>query len=702
MRATVRAKLLTSFIIILALMGALGWIAIDRMSAMDQMAGEMYLKQSQGIFTVKDAKNDLSTMGIAIRTAAVAGDASTLDGAVAMWGMAEKMMKARLQRLGALVTNAEAKEALAKVVEAWEKGRYVHDILLTTAQSGRQRDRIEMLPEMRTLINESQNTERAVVAAMDSLVELLQLEAEKAYSEMRRQDDAARTLMLAIMLLALAVSIAVAFLLARSIIVSLGKIEKTAMALATGDVEQQLAVRGGGGDEIGRVMRAFSQVVEYMRDMAGVADSISKGDLSLQVSPRSPKDALGTAFERMVTNLRSMVSDVSSSASALAEASQQMSENAGQAGAATQQIAITIQQVASGNQQQSAAVQDTSSSVNQLSKAIEQIAKGAQEQARSIERASVSVDQLNDSIAKVTAASKEVSSATQEVEAVATTGAGVVQNSIKGMATIRERTHSAASEVQDLTKYSEQIGSIVEAIDDIAEQTNLLALNAAIEAARAGEHGRGFAVVADEVRKLAERSSRSTREIANLIGHLKREIDEAVSAMELGLKDVEEGSRLAEQAGEALASITRSVKGASHQVSQIAVAVRRMEEASREVVDLMHNVSAVVQESTAAAEEMAASSHQVDDAMDRMAAISEETSAAAEEVSASTEEVSAQVEEMVAQSQQLAQMAEDLQAAIAQFRLEKEGEIVMRRRKDDWNQPALPKPASDRTKLRPV
>lgn len=191
---------------------------------------------------------------------------------------------------------------------------------------------------------------------------------------------------------------------------------------------------------------------------------------------------------------------------------------------------------------------------------------------------------------------------------------------------------------------------MVETIDDIAEQTNLLALNAAIEAARAGEHGKGFAVVADEVRKLAERSSRETKAIAELIGQVQSGTASAVSAMQAGAEKVESGSARADQAGKALGEILSAVEATVRQVSEIAASAQEMATASRSVVDAMQSISAVIEENTAASEEMSAQSGSVSTAIQSIAAVSEEQSASTEEVSASTEEMSAQVEEMTAQA----------------------------------------------------
>jgi methyl-accepting chemotaxis protein len=260
-----------------------------------------------------------------------------------------------------------------------------------------------------------------------------------------------------------------------------------------------------------------------------------------------------------------------------------------------------------------------------------------------------------------------VAAASAQTRAAAAHGAQAVRDTVQGMAEIQLVVSQAATSVQELGNLGKKIGAVVETIDDIAEQTNLLALNAAIEAARAGEHGKGFAVVADEVRKLAERSGRETKSIAELIRQVQDGTGAAVRAMDSGSAKVAEGSAKAQQAGETLDDILRTVEESAAQVAGIASASQYMAGSSGRVSEAMQSISAVVEQNTAATEEMAAQAGQVAKAIEHIVAISEDQSASTEQLSASAEQMSAQVHEISTQAQDLAVTADRLKELAGRF-----------------------------------
>ena len=431
--------------------------------------------------------------------------------------------------------------------------------------------------------------------------------------------------------------------------VDLEKLSSEMSLMASGDLTRSFQViteefEIDSKDEIGELAKAFNTMIKRLQEVE-------------------------TSFLQMADSLKKAMMEVIDHANNLASSSSQLASAADQAGQATSQISTTIQQVAKGIAQQSESVNQTNTSVEQLARAIDGVARGAQEQAAATAKASSITGQLTSAITQVSGNAEAVVRESSHAAEAAREGSKTVVETLEGMKTIKSKVDLSAQKVQEMGSRSSQIGEIVTTIEDIASQTNLLALNAAIEAARAGEAGKGFAVVADEVRKLAERASAATKEIGGLVRSIQKTVNEAVSAMEEGAKEVDSGVIKAGRAGEALDAIIQAANSVNVQAEQAAAAAQQMAASANELVTAVDSVSAVVEENTAATEEMAAGSSEVNQAMMNIAAVSEENSAAVEEVSASAEEMSAQVEEVTASAAELAQLAQALEKVVKQFKI---------------------------------
>ncbi len=449
----------------------------------------------------------------------------------------------------------------------------------------------------------------------------------------------------------------------------------TASATRNADLAQTMALAAiAAGMVLGLVVGvALARgIARPVRQAAGAARRVASGDLSveeLQINSGDEVGDLAAAFNLMVRNLRDLVEQVTESSRRLVSAAEQMGSSTEQVAQVAHGVAQAAGQMAQGASTQSVAVGETNRVVEELRGAINQIAAGSGEQARSSQETAMAANQMAAAIADVSARADLVSASARQAAQAAQTGSEVVQKTAAGMAGIREAVLASAERIKDLGRLSGQIGQITEVITEIADQTNLLALNAAIEAARAGEHGRGFAVVADEVRRLAERAGDSASEIADLIRNIQQGTAQAVLAMEHGQTEVEEGSRLVTGADEALRGILVEVDQAAGDVESIRVAAQKIAVSSRDMVQSVETVAAITSENTAATEQMAASSDQVAQSVVGIATVSDENASAAEEVAAAIEEMNASMAEIAASAQGLHTIARALQAQTDRFRL---------------------------------
>ncbi|MFC8749234.1 methyl-accepting chemotaxis protein [Pseudomonas oryzihabitans] len=252
-----------------------------------------------------------------------------------------------------------------------------------------------------------------------------------------------------------------------------------------------------------------------------------------------------------------------------------------------------IQGIKQGTDQLVAASHSISANSQQLSAAAQEQSSAASSMAATVEELTVSINHVSDNAGEAHDLSSQSGRLAQD-------GGQTIQASVDSMRSIAGTVQSSAARIGELGEHSERVSSIVSVIKGIADQTNLLALNAAIEAARAGEQGRGFAVVADEVRQLAQRTTNSTQEIAAMIEKIQAATQAAMSDMEVGVRQVNGGVDLANQAGEAVVSINTSSDKVVRVVNQISLALREQTAASHDVARTVERLAQMAQQNSEA------------------------------------------------------------------------------------------------------
>ena len=360
------------------------------------------------------------------------------------------------------------------------------------------------------------------------------------------------------------------FVITRNIAAPLKEVSEAAQRIAAGDLSVDL-VADGRRDEVGVLTQTFSRMTRSLKQMSEVAKQIAKGDLTVEPTPQSEKDVLGNAFLAMVGDLRKALREISEGVDVL--------------GASASEILATTKQVTTG----------------------------AAETATSVTETTTTVEEVKQTAVVSSQKAKRVSESAQNVAQIAQAGRKSVDGTIEEMTRMRRQMDLIAESIVRLSEQSQMIGEIVATVNDLADQSNLLAVNAAIEAAKAGEQGKGFAVVAQEVRSLAEQSKKATVQVRTILGDIQKATNGAVLATEQGAKAVEAGVKQATQSEDSVKALAESVTEASQAATQIAASSQQQLLGMDQVASAMENIKIATTQNIAGAQQSEAAAQNLQD-----------------------------------------------------------------------------------------
>jgi methyl-accepting chemotaxis protein len=455
----------------------------------------------------------------------------------------------------------------------------------------------------------------AVAAMVDIIHKDVQQTEEQVASNIETKTITAGTVTLLVVFLIILLS----YRITTSITRPLRSCVEFARTVADGKLDARLTVTGGG--EAADLADAMNTMAHNLHSMVSRVSSASEVLISIDhniesaarklVSSAHLQEVAVGETSRAVNHINTSVHEVSGRVDKLAASASETS-------ASILQMASSVEEVAISADKLGDSVDEVSSSIIEITASIKEIGTSIINLLDASSTTASSIAEMDATIRQVEKNAMETSAITEGVRKDAETGKFAVEEAIAGMQAIRSSSRITAEVIETLSLRANDIGTILSVIDEVAEQTSLLALNAAIIAAQAGEHGKGFAVVADEIRELAERTSSSTREISSVINGVQEETQRAVDAISLAEASITEGERRSQHSGVALEKIVSGVQRASIQVREIARATVEQARGSQSIKEAMESVEEMVGHIAGSAREHSRGSDMIMVAVERM------------------------------------------------------------------------------------
>ena len=446
-------------------------------------------------------------------------------------------------------------------------------------------------------------------------------------------------------ILALVLAFAYTFFAASEINLPLMSILRSIREVAEGNLSGIVTVISQ--DELGVLARDHIRMVRRLRSMLGRISEASEGleKASHQMTDQTEEVGTGASSQAAsVEETSSAMEQMNQTIQGIAESIETLARSAEESSASILEMSASVEEVAESVGGLSNAVEQTTSSIQEMNASIKEVAENVQSLSQQAGRAMTSLQEMENAIWSVGASSQDTAKLSERVAEDAEQGARQVSQTIAGIGRIRASAAEAASVIGSLGQRAKAIGNILTVIEDVTEETNLLALNAAIIAAQAGEHGRGFAVVADEIKDLAERTQSSTAEITDLIRAVQEEAGKAVKAITEASSAVEEGVGLSEGAGTALEQILARARQSTQKTQQIAEATSMQSEKAKQVMEFFEGVNALISQVATATQEQARGGDQILRAAQKMEEVSRQVRRATKEQAQGSRQITQAIE----------------------------------------------------------